>query len=164
MPQILSYSSLPFCSSTCFICVFDLLTAPLEHHDLNIVIYVSAKHPLILNFTETKNKLIRMHFRRMRTARFSGRLYRGWGVCLWNGGCLPLGLRCFYLWVWGCLPHLFTTPPSLHPLSLHPFITTLFHHTPISPHTPLYHTLHEKKESQTGVKTLPSRNFVCGRQ
>ena len=139
---------LPFCSSTCFIYVFDLLTAPLEHHDLNLFFYVSAKHPLILswilNFLEIKNKLTRMHSSRMLTTRFSGRLYREGGLPLELGGSVCL-------WVWGGVfsasgsggvyhtfsPHLlhhtpFTTPPFTTP----PFITTLFHHTPISPHTP----------------------------
>ena len=138
---------LHFCSSTCFVYVFDLFTAPLEHHDLNLFFYVSAKHPLILswilNFLEIKNKLTRMHSSRMLTTRFSGRLYRE-GVCFWNWGGVSAsgsGMECFCLWVWGCLPHLFTTPPSPHPLHYTPFhytpfITTLFHYTPISPHTP----------------------------
>ena len=56
----------------------------------------------------------------------------------------------------GCLPHPFTThPPSL---SLHPL-----HHTSFEHHTPFHHTHPcEQNESQTGVKTLPPRNFVCG--
>ena len=85
------------------------------------------------------------------------------GVCLeGGGGCLPRGVCVFRRGVsagggfvqgvsaWGCwcAPISADTPPGhthIHPL-----------HAGIHP-PPVW------TESQTGVKTLPSRNFVCGR-
>ena len=96
----------------------------------------------------------RMHSSRMCTARFSGRLHRGRSahgflrdVCLWVQGGLPLGQG------------------GVHHTPLQPHFTTL---ALLSPHPvftthPLTTPLPEQNESQTGVKTLPSRNFVCGR-
>ena len=67
-----------------------------------------------------------MHSSRMRTARLSGRLYRG--VCLWNGGCLPLGLGVATTPFHHTFsPHLLHHIPSLHPFHYTPFITTLFY-------------------------------------
>ena len=122
--------------------------------------------------------MTRMHSSRMRTARFSGRLYQGmpasrsrgclpsgwWGVCLWVrgwvsasrfGGVSASGSRGIY--------HTpFTTPPFTTPLFTTPLFTTPpFHNTPLSPHTPFathfpFTTpLPHPMGRQTPVKTLP---------
>ena len=79
----------------------------------------------------------------MRTAHLSGSLGRR------EGACLPLGPE-------GYLPPdpvVGGVPASASGGVYHTPFTT----HPLSPH----HHPREQKESQTGVKTLPSRNFVC---
>ena len=86
-----------------------------------------------------------MHSSRMRTARFSGRLYReGGSVCLWvRGGCLPLGLvggsasgsrgeGGVCLWVGGCF--------SLGSVGGLPLGSGWVYHTPLDMHPSWMHT------------------------
>ena len=77
----------------------------------------------------------------MRTARFNGHLYRG--MSAWVSVC-PGGVS---VWV-------VSAQVGVHPLD--PEADT-------PPPDPEADTLPLWTEWQTGVKTLPSRNFLCGR-
>ena len=93
----------------------DIVSVSIKFH-----LYISILPSIILAVKEAVACLTRTHYSRIRTPRFSGRLYWGKGVYLWvqgvstsgSRGCLPLGPGDVYLWVQGvstsgsrgCLP------------------------------------------------------------
>ena len=130
---------------------------------------ITVVRPMLWRTTQFtyKYELKRMHSSRMRTVRCSGRV---------GGGCLPRGVStqgelsgyggiCLGVSAWGCLPRgclpkggcLRRGGISLGGVCLEGFAWGVCQGGGCPARHPLW------TESQTGVKTLPLRNYCCGR-
>ena len=135
-----------------------------------IDLFSRCKRFLSTQGKENARTKIRMHSSRMCTARFNGHLYGGRGgvqegMCVLGDVC-PGGVHPLPNCILG-----YTRPAQLHagihtPLAqLHAGIDTPCPTACLDTHPlPNYHVgMHPLVDRQTPVKTLPSRNYCCGR-